>query len=82
MGKENNPFSPDYQPRPCDERRVQALIDLWKNGGQKDVYYAQIELEREKNKPDGQRDYWQIHLLTQALKQLALPTISNHKKKS
>jgi hypothetical protein len=82
MGKETvSPFSPEYQPRPCDEKCIQALIDLWQNGSRGDIYYAQIELEMEKNKPDGQRDYWQIHLLTQALERLALATISNREKK-
>ena len=82
MGKETvSPFSPEYQPRPYDEECIRALIDLWQNGNRGDIYYAQIELEMEKNKPDGQRDYWQIYLLTEALQRGGFSTILDHEEK-
>ena len=81
MSKEiNSPLSPFYQPRPCDENCIRALVDFWQNGSQKDVYFAQIDLEMEKKKPEGQRDYWQIYLSTEALQRCGFSTIPDREK--
>lgn len=83
MNKETtSPFSPNYQPRDCDENIIRALVSLWQNGGGGDVYYAQIELAIEKNKPKSQRDYWQIYLLTEALQRGGFPTAPERENKT
>ncbi len=83
MGKETiSPFSPDYNPRPCDESCIRALINLWQDGGQEGIFHAQVELEIEKNKPKGQKDHWQIYLLTEALQRGGFPTAPDCEKKA
>ncbi len=66
-GKENNRFSPEYTLTDGDRRIIKALAKMWQ-GNSQSPYYEGIELELERRKPLGVRNFREIKINSAALK--------------